>query len=176
MRHTVSILVQNQPGVLVRVASMFSRRGFNIDSLAVGVTEDTDYSRITAVVPGSDAVVGQVVKQLAKLYEVRAVQVLPADSSVTRGLCLFKVDAPVEKRVEIIKLAEVFRARVADVSEKALIFEITGDDGKIAAFEEMMRPYGIIEMARTGVIGLVRGSDTIYNYREAIGEHGENLL
>ena len=172
MRHVLSVLVQNQPGVLVRVASMFSRRGFNIESLAVGVTETTEYSRITAVVGGTQAVVNQVVKQLEKLIEVEAVQVLPRDTAVHRGMGIIKVRANVDKRAEIIKLAEVFRAKVVDVSKNSLIFEITGDDGKMNAFRELMRPYGVLEMIRTGLVGLLRGNETIYSYQEEQKENG----
>ncbi|HEY3426792.1 MAG TPA: acetolactate synthase small subunit [Negativicutes bacterium] len=165
MKHVLSILVQNQPGVLVRVASMFSRRGFNIDSLAVGVTQLPEQSRITAVVCGNQAIVQQVVKQLGKLVEVVAVQILPPDSAVTRGLAILKVKVG-DKRNEVLKLAEIFRANTIDVQEQTLTFEITGDEDKINAFTEVLLPYGVLEMIRTGIIGLVRGVDTIYEYEE----------
>ena len=172
MRQVLSILVQNQPGVLVRVASMFARRGFNIESLAVGVTERDDYSRITAVVAGAQPVISQVVKQLEKLIEVEAVQVLPREISVARGMGIIKIHADIDKRAEILKLAEVFRANVVDVSEQSIIFEITGDDGKMQAFQEMMRPYGVMELIRTGTIGLLRGNETIYKSREEDKSNG----
>jgi acetolactate synthase-1/3 small subunit len=165
VKHVLSILVQNQPGVLVRVASMFSRRGFNIDSLAVGVTQLPEQSRITAVVCGNQAIVQQVVKQLGKLVEVVAVQILPPDSAVTRGLAILKVKVG-DKRNEVLKLAEIFRANTIDVQEQTLTFEITGDEDKINAFTEVLLPYGVLEMIRTGIIGLVRGVDTIYEYEE----------
>jgi acetolactate synthase-1/3 small subunit len=163
MKNVLSILVQNQPGVLMRVASMFSRRGFNIDSLAVGVTEIPEFSRITAVVCGDGAVVNQVIMQLAKLVEVQAVQILPADTSVTRGMAMLKVKAK-ERRMEVFKLAEVFRANVVDVGEQTLTMEITGDEEKINAFAELLKPFEILEMIRTGPIGLARGENTINKY------------
>ena len=165
MKHVLSILVQNQPGVLVRVASMFSRRGFNIDSLAVGVTHVPEYSRITAVVCGNQAIVDQVVKQLGKLVEVVNVQILEPSQAVARGMALLKIEVG-ERRSEALKLAEIFRASVIDISENTLTFEITGDEDKINAFAELLVPYGILEMSRTGLIGLARGENTIYKYEE----------
>lgn len=161
MKHVLSILVHNQPGVLMRVAGMFSRRGYNIHSLAVGTTQDQDYSRITVVVCGDDGVLDQVLKQLEKLVEVVAVQVLPPDAAVRRGMAMFKIAAG-EKRGEVIKLAEVFRAAIVDVSENTVTLEVTGDDEKISALAEVLVPYGILELVRTGLIGLVRGEETIY--------------
>lgn len=161
MKQVLSILVQNQPGVLVRVAGMFSRRGFNIDSLAVGVTQDVQYSRITAVVCGDQSIVAQVIKQLEKLIEVVAVQVLADNASVNRGMALLKVRAG-DRRAEVLKLAEVFRANAVDVQEQTLTLEITGDEDKINAFADLLVPYGLLEMIRTGVIGLARGENTIY--------------
>lgn len=157
MRHTLAVLVLNQPGVLMRVAGMFSRRGFNIESLAVGVTETADCSRITAVMQGDAATVKQVVKQLEKLVEVKAVAVLPPEAAVVRGLALIKVRSCSERRLEILKLAEVFRAKAVDVAEESLTLELTGDEEKINAFLEVLAPYQVLEMARTGVIGLQRG-------------------
>jgi len=170
----LSILVQNQPGVLVRVAGMFSRRGFNIDSLTVGVTQDPEYSRITAAVCGDQSVVDQVTKQLEKLVEVVAVQSLSQTSSVTRGMALLKVRAG-DKRTEVLKLAEVFRANVVDVQETTLTLEITGDEDKINALADLLVPYGLLEMIRTGLIGLARGENTIYQYEERY-THDENVL
>lgn len=174
MRQVLSILVQNQPGVLVRVAGMFSRRGFNIDSLTVGVTQDTEYSRITAAVCGDQSVVDQVTKQLEKLVEVVAVQSLSQISSVTRGMALLKVRAG-DKRTEVLKLAEVFRANVVDVQETTLTLEITGDEEKINALADLLVPYGLLEMIRTGLIGLARGENTIYQYEES-DTNDENVL
>lgn len=161
MRHTLAVLVLNQPGVLMRVVGMFSRRGFNIESLAVGVTEVTDCSRITAVMQGDAATVKQVVKQLEKLVEVKAVTILPPEAAVVRGLALIKVRATSERRLEVFKLAEVFRAKAVDVAEQSITLELTGDEDKINAFLEALNPYPVMEMVRTGVIGLQRGEETI---------------
>ena len=163
MKQVLSILVQNQPGVLVRVASMFSRRGFNIDSLTVGVTQNPDVSRMTVVIYGNEAVMNQVVKQLAKLVEVLSVQILPPEDSVTRGMALVKVNTG-NSRSEVLKLAEVFRANVVDLKEETLTLEITGDDNKIGAFTDVLKPFGILEMIRTGLVGLERGTKVMYNW------------
>ena len=162
MRHVLSVLVQNQPGVLVRVASMFSRREFNIDSLSVGVTQSPEYSRMTVVVHCDEAVIAQMTKQLKKLLEVVAVQVLQPGASVNRGMTLLKVNAKEDNRLEILKVAEIFRAKVVDVQATTLILEITGDDEKVDAFTRLLSPYGILETIRTGLIGLERGDHTIY--------------
>ncbi|WIW69943.1 MULTISPECIES: acetolactate synthase small subunit [Anaerosinus] len=175
-RHIVSVLVQNQPGVLVRVASMFSRREFNIDSLSVGVTQSPEYSRMTVVIHGDKAVISQMVKQLEKLLEVVAVQLLEADSAVYRGMTLLKVKAEESNRLDILKIAEIFRAKVVDVQKATLIFEITGDDEKIDAFTRLLSPYGILETIRTGLIGLERGDHTIYQQREERDYYGEDVL
>jgi acetolactate synthase I/III small subunit len=163
VKHVLSILVYNQPGVLVRVAGMFSRRGFNIHSLAVGTTQDPDYSRITVVVCGDNGILDQVMKQLDKLVEVVAIQPLPPDNAVRRGMAMFKIAAK-DKRGEVLKLAEVFRANVVDVSEQTVTMEVTGDEDKINAFAEVLAPYGMLEMVRTGLVGLARGEATIYQY------------
>jgi acetolactate synthase-1/3 small subunit len=145
----------------MRVAGMFSRRGFNIHSLAVGTTQDQDYSRMTVVVCGDEGIVDQVFKQLEKLVEVVAVQILPPEAAVRRGMAMIKVAAG-EKRGEVIKLADVFRAAVVDVSENTVTLEVTGDDEKINALAEVLVPYGILEIVRTGLIGLIRGEETIH--------------
>lgn len=176
MRHVLSVLVQNQPGVLVRVASMFSRREFNIDSLSVGVTESPEYSRMTVVVQGDHELAAQMIKQLEKLLEVVAVQLLEAGASVNRGMTLLKVKAEENNRLEILKVAEIFRARVVDVQATALILEITGDDEKVDAFTRLLSPYGILETIRTGLIGLERGEQTIYEKCEEREYYGKNLL
>jgi acetolactate synthase I/III small subunit len=163
VKHVLSILVYNQPGVLVRVAGMFSRRGFNIHSLAVGTTYDPKYSRITVVVCGDDGILDQVIKQLEKLVEVVAIQILQPDAAVRRGMAIIKIAAG-EKRSEVIKLADVFRASVVDVSEHTVTFEITGDEDKINAFAEVLAPYGILELVRTGLVGMARGDNTIHQY------------
>ncbi|AIF53821.1 acetolactate synthase small subunit [Pelosinus sp. UFO1] len=160
--HTISILVLNQSGVLVRVAGMFSRRGFNIESLAVGTTHVPEYSRITAVMQGSDAIVKQVVKQLEKLVEVRAVEILPVNIAVVRDMAMIKVRAGKEKKLEVLQLAESFGAKVVDISEQSLIVEITSGKTNADALIAALSPYGIIEMIRAGVVGLQRGDCSIY--------------
>ena len=176
MKHVLSVLVQNQPGVLVRVASMFSRRQFNIDSLSVGVTQSPDFSRITVVVHGDEAIVNQMIKQLEKLLEVVAVQRLDASSAVYRGMTLIKVQANDSNRLDVLKLTELFRAHVIDVQSTTLIFEITGDDEKVSAFMRLLSPYGILEVIRTGLISLERGEHTIYEHCEESEYYGKNLL
>jgi len=176
MKHVLSVLVQNQPGVLVRVASMFSRREFNIDSLSVGVTQSPDFSRITVVVHGDEAIVNQMIKQLEKLLEVVAVQRLDASSAVYRGMTLIKVKANDSNRLDVLKLTELFRAHVIDVQSTTLIFEITGDDEKVSAFMRLLSPYGILEVIRTGLISLERGEHTIYEHCEESEYYGKNLL
>lgn len=173
MKHVLSILVHNQPGVLVRVAGMFSRRGFNIHSLAVGVTQDPQYSRITVVVCGDNGILDQVIKQLDKLVEVVSIQLLPPEAAVRRGMAMLKINAG-EKRSEILKLAEVFRAGVVDVSEQTVTLEVTGDEEKINAFADVLAPYGILELVRTGLIGLARGENTIYQYER--GHFDEQIV
>ncbi len=158
MRHVLSALVHNQPGVLAHVSGMLASRGFNIDSLAVGATEDPNLSRMTFVVHGDDATLEQVRKQLDKIVTVVKVQDISAEDFVERDLMLLKISATPEKRMEIVQLVEMFRARVVDISPKDMMIEIAGQERKIEAFIELMRPYGILELARTGRIALVRGT------------------
>lgn len=157
MKHTLSVLVENKSGVLSRVASLFSRRGYNIDSLAVGVTEDPEISRITLVVHGDDRVLEQVTKQLNKLVDVIKVSDFSSDDAVERELALIKVSADSENRAEIVQIADIFRARVIDVSPRSMVIEVTGDDGKVDAIEKLLRQFGIKEVVRTGKIAMVRG-------------------
>ncbi len=157
MKHTLSVLVENKPGVLARVAGLFSRRGFNIDSLAVGVTENPEISRMTIVVKGNDKVLEQVTKQLNKLIEVIKVSDLKAEESVERELVMIKVVAEPKTRSGIMQIADIFRARIVDVSPKTLIIEITGDETKINAMESLLKQFGIKELARTGKVALTRG-------------------
>lgn len=160
--HTVSVLVENRAGVLSRVAGMFSRRGFNIESLAVGPCEEPDMSRITIVVNGDDGVVEQVMKQTNKLIDVIKVSDLTERESVERELALIKVTAePGTTRAEILQVAEIFRAQVVDVGAKTLVLQVTGDTSKIDALENLLRPYGIKELVRTGKIALLRGGTTV---------------
>ncbi|HYT92822.1 MAG TPA: acetolactate synthase small subunit [Gemmataceae bacterium] len=158
MRHVLSALVHNQPGVLAHVSGMLASRGFNIDSLAVGETEDPELSRMTFVVHGDDAELEQVRKQLDKIVSVVKVQDISSEDFVERDLMLLKVSATPAQRTEIALLVEMFRARVVDVSPRDLMVEISGQERKIEAFIELMRPYGILELARTGRIALVRGT------------------
>src|SRR5262245_5004509 len=157
MRHVLSALVQNQPGVLAHISGMLASRGFNIDSLAVGETEQPDLSRMTFVVHGDDSELEQVRKQLDKIVTVVRVQDISGEDYVERDLMLLKVKAPSAQRMEITLLVEMFRGRVVDISSGSLIVEISGQERKIEAFIELMRPYGIVELARTGRIALVRG-------------------
>ena len=157
-KHTISVLVSNKPGVLIRVAGLFSRRGYNIDSLAVGTTEDPDISRMTIVVSGDDNVLEQVEKQLYKLIDVIRVFDIPAEKQIDRELVLLKIAANKDTRPEIMQVVDVFRGRVVDVSEGALTVELTGDGSKISGFENLVRKFGIQEMVRTGKIALERGA------------------
>ncbi|MCS6830361.1 MAG: acetolactate synthase small subunit [Armatimonadota bacterium] len=159
-QHTITALVQNHPGVLARVAGLFARRGFNIESLAVSVTENPEISRMTIVARGDDRVLEQITKQLNKLIEVIRVVDYVEHTAVERELALIKVNAEPRDRSEILQLAEVFRGRVIDVGEKTFLIELTGAPDKIDAFARLMSPYGIREMARTGVIAMARGTKT----------------
>jgi len=155
--HTLSVLVANKPGVLTHVSGLFSRRGYNIDSLTVGVTENPDISRMTIVVHGDEHVIEQVTKQLNKLIDIIKVVDISPQESVDRELALIKVNADADRRSEIIQIVDIFRARIIDVSAKSVVIETTGSSDKIDALEEMMRPFGIKEMVRTGKVALVRG-------------------
>jgi acetolactate synthase-1/3 small subunit len=157
MRHVLSALVHNQPGVLAHISGMLASRGFNIDSLAVGETEDANLSRITFVVHGDDAQLEQVRKQLDKVVTVVKVHDISSEDFVERDLMLVKVNATPQQRMEIVLLVEMFRGRVVDIGMETLMIEIAGQERKIEAFIELMRPYGIVELARTGRIALVRG-------------------
>src|SRR3984957_17597464 len=156
-RHVLSALVQNQPGVLAHVSGMFASRGFNIESLAVGETENAQLSRITVVVMGDDRHLDQVRKQLEKIVTVVKVHDISSEDYVERDLMLIKINAPPGLRAEIQALVQIFRGRIADVSPDQLTIEISGQEKKIEAFIEQVRPYGIREVARTGRIALVRG-------------------
>jgi len=158
MQHTLSVLVENKPGVLTRVTSLFARRGFNIDSLAVGVTEDPTQSRITLVVSAADTPLEQITKQLHKLVNVIKIQDLEESERIDRELVLFKVNAPPERRHEVIEVANVFRAKIVDVGKNSLTIEATGSSDKLSAMEDLLRAYGIKELVRTGKIALARGS------------------
>jgi acetolactate synthase-1/3 small subunit len=156
-RHTLSVLVENKPGVLARVSGLFARRGFNIDSLAVGPCEDPSLSRMTVVVSVADKPLEQITKQLHKLINVLRITELSRDECVERELVLLKVSASAGRRAEILEVAEIFRAKVVDVDRDALILEVTGSPDKVRAFEDLLRPFGIVEIARTGRVALGRG-------------------
>ncbi len=161
MRHVLSALVHNVPGVLSHIAGMLASRGYNIESLAVGETEDAHLSRMTFVVVGDDRVLEQVRKQLEKIVTVVRVDDISSQDHVERDLMLLKVAAPPGKRSEVRELTEIFRGRIVDVAPEMVMIEISGQERKIEAFIEMMRPFGIIELARTGRIAMVRGQKTI---------------
>lgn len=160
-KHTLSVLVENHAGVLSRVAGLFSRRGFNIDSLAVGVTENPEISRITIVVDGDEYTVEQVSKQLNKLIDVIKIKQLEKSDSVSRELAMIKVAATAATRSEIIQLVEIFRANIVDVSKSTLTIEITGSTEKVAALEDLLKQFGIKEIVRTGTIAIERGNKYI---------------
>ena len=162
-RHVIAASVTNEPGVLAQVASMFAARGFNIDSLVVGRTENPDLSRMTIVVVSNDAVLEQVRRQLQKLVPVVQVTDYRDTSYVERDLMLVQVstEGKGRKRGELIELANLFRAKVVDVSPQRLLIELSGTEDKIEAFIDMIEPYGIVELARTGVIAMARGSSTV---------------
>ncbi len=160
MKHIINALVENKPGVLAHVAGMFAARGFNIDSLVVGRTEDPKLSRMTIVVIGDDRVVEQVRKQLAKIVPVVKVQDYAGQPLVTRDLMLITIAAPPEKRTELFAMIEMFRGHVVDIAPKSLMIEVSGPESKIDAFIDVCRPYGIKSVARTGTIAMPRQAKT----------------
>lgn len=159
MRHTISVLVENKSGVLARIATLFAARGFNIDSLAVGETEDPDISRMTIMVKGDESVLEQVTKQLNKLVDVIKVNDFSEVDYVERGLALVKISVNKSNKAEIMQMVGIFRTRIVDVSQDSMTVEITGDEEKIEAFISMVMPYGIKEVCRTGEVALARGSN-----------------
>ena len=170
MKHTWSVLVEDEAGVLSRIAGLFARRGFNIESLAVGPAEQGGISRITMVVPGDDHVIEQITKQLYKLINVIKVQDISEVPCVERELMLLKVNANSSNRNEIIELAQIFRARVVDVGEDSLTLEVVGDPGKMVAIVQSLGKFGIREIARTGKIALVRESGVNTEYLKSLTE------
>ncbi len=156
-RYVIAILVDNQPGILTRVASMFNRRGFNIDCLTVSETEDARYSRITIALTGDDSVRSQIIKQVRKLYNVREVKVMDKGKSVFRELALIKLRNTPETRQEVLSAVDIFRSKIVDFSPSTLCVEITGETSKIEAFIALVEPIGILEMCRTGVVAIERG-------------------
>lgn len=160
MRHVISALVQNEPGVLAQVAGMFAARGFNIDSLVVGRTEDSDLSRMTIVVVGDDRVLEQVRKQLGKVVPVVKVRDFQDVDYVERDLMLIRVHVAPERRPEVISLVDLFRGKIVDVSRDSILIELSGTEEKLEALIDLVRPYGIRELARTGVIAMPRGQQS----------------
>jgi acetolactate synthase-1/3 small subunit len=176
MRHVLSAVVQNVPGVLAHVSGMLASRGYNIDSLAVGETEDPNLSRMTFVVVGDDRILDQVRKQLEKIVTVVQVDDISSRDHVERDLMLLKVSAPPgSKRSEIRELVEIFRAKIVDVGPEELMIEISGRESKIEAFIQRMRPYGILELVRTGRIAMVRGNTRQPKTEEEAEEQDEDL-
>jgi acetolactate synthase-1/3 small subunit len=159
-KHVLSLLVENTPGVLARISGLFARRGFNIDSLAVGPTDDDSISRITLTVDGANHPIDQVTKQLHKLVNVIKIRDLEPEESVARELALFKISADGDSRGQIMEYTDIFRGRIVDVSKRSMTVEVTGADDKIEAFERAIRPFGLIEMVRTGEVAVSRGRGT----------------
>jgi acetolactate synthase-1/3 small subunit len=159
MKHTIAVIVNNRPGVLSRVSNLFSRRAFNIESLAVGTTEDEAISRITLVASGDESVLEQIIKQLYKLIDVIRVYDLPSTTAVERELALIKVSANTETRSEIMQVVDIFRGRIVDVGENSMIIEITGDEGKVTGIQRLLKKFGIKELVRTGKIAMARGTE-----------------
>ena len=164
MKNTLSVLVEDESGVLTRIAGLFARRSFNIDSLAVGPAEQEGISRITMVVPSDEITIQQLTKQLYKLVNILKVQDITNLPSVERELMLIKINANSESRSEILEIVKIFRAKVVDFSENSLIIEVTGDPGKMVAIEQILTKFGICEIARTGKISLVRESKVNTEY------------
>ncbi len=158
MKHTIAVIVENKSGALTRIAGLFSRRSFNIDSLSVGATDNPDYSRMTITVHGDRDVLEQVIKQLSKLINVIRVSELEPGESVERELAIVKVNADKETRSEIMQIVNIFRAKIIDVSQRSMIIEVTGDEEKIDAMVQLLRQFGIKEIARTGKVSMVRGA------------------
>nr|YP_009314084.1 Acetohydroxyacid synthetase small subunit [Izziella formosana]SCW22338.1 Acetohydroxyacid synthetase small subunit [Izziella formosana] len=159
MKHTLSVLVEDESGVLSRISGLFARRGFNIESLAVGPAEQPGISRITMVVPGDNRTIEQLTKQLYKLVNILKVNDITNIPSVERELMLMKIHASKQYRSDILDIVNIFRARIVDISKTFMILEVTGDPGKIVALEQLLSQYGIVEIARTGKIALTRASN-----------------
>lgn len=170
-KYTITALVANKSGVLTRVSGLFARRGFNIESLCVCATENENLSRMTIVLDGDDATLAQLTKQLDKLIDVKKITLANEHDSIYRELLLVKVAAPAEKRSELIEIKEVYKAKIVDLSPQTLILEITGEPNKLDGFIKVIEPYGILEMARTGLTALSRGDqclNDLVDYNEMI--------
>ena len=162
-KYVFSILVTNKSGVLTRVTSMFTRRGFNIDSLTVCETESPEFSRITISMHGDDYSKSQITKQLSKLHDVKQVKIMDRDETVTRELLLVKIKNDSSTRQDVLAAVDVFRSKIIDYSPDALCIEITGESSKLNAFIELFKPFGIMEICRTGIVALERGSNCLRN-------------
>ncbi|MBO0767948.1 MAG: acetolactate synthase small subunit [Solirubrobacterales bacterium] len=156
-KHIVALMVENKPGVLTRIAGLFARRGFNIDTLAVGPTDDPELSRITLTLDGAVHPIDQVTKQLHKLVNVIKIRDLEPEETLARELAMFKIAADGAARAEVMQIVEIFRAKIVDVSRRAVVVEVTGTADKVEAFENLVRPFGLVEMVRTGEIAIARG-------------------
>ena len=170
-KYIITALVANKSGVLTRISGLFARRGFNIDSLCVCATEDESLSRMTIVLNGDDYILSQMTKQMDKLIDVKKIAIAKEEESVLRELLLIKVAAPAEQRSEIIEIKDVYKAKIVDLSPESLVLEITGDTNKLDGFIGVLKPYGILEMARTGVTALARGDKKLkdlLDYNEMI--------
>lgn len=161
MKHIIAVIVENKSGVLTRIAGLFSRRSFNIDSLSVGATDNPDYSRMTISVHGDRDTLEQVIKQLSKLINVIRVSELDPADSLERELAIIKVSVDRESRSEVIQIVDIFRAKIIDVSQRSMIIEVTGDEDKVEAMIQLLRQFGIKELARTGKVSMVRGAKVI---------------
>lgn len=161
MQRIFSLLVDNNPGVLSRIAGLFSRRGYNVDSITAGVTADPRFTRITIVASGDELILSQIEKQVRKLIDVREIKVLKPESSVCRELIMVKIRANAAQRSEVVSVADIFRAKIVDVEQDSLMIELTGTQSKLDAFLNLLDGYEILELARTGITGLSRGSKDV---------------
>jgi acetolactate synthase-1/3 small subunit len=161
MKHNIAVIVENKSGVLTRIAGLFSRRSFNIDSLSVGTTDNPEYSRMTITVQGDRDVLEQVIKQLSKLINVIRVSEMDPVESLERELAIIKVSVDRENRSEIMQIVNIFRARIIDVSQRSMVIEVTGDEVKVEAIIQLLRQFGIKELARTGKVSMLRGARVI---------------
>lgn len=161
MQRVFSLLVDNNPGVLSRISGLFSRRGYNVDSITAGVTADPRFTRITIVASGDELILSQIEKQVRKLEDVREIKVLKPDESVCRELIMVKIKADAEQRADVVSVADIFRAKIVDVEKESLTIELTGAQSKLDAFLNLLDGYEILELARTGLTGLSRGSKDV---------------
>lgn len=171
MKHTISILVENHAGVLSRISGLFSRRGFNIDSLAVGITDDPTISRVTIIVNGDDYTVEQVEKQLNKLVDVIKLKSFVSDETISRELMLVKVSSTSQTRGEIIDIARVMQSKISDITPSSITIEISDTTDRLEILQELLKPYGILEITRTGTIALQKGNETIYGKQSSMDIH-----